>query len=70
MNHPHILKLITAFYHNGKHYIITPKADDNLYSLFENRNCLDDMNYLSWILQQLSGLANALEIIHEDPNSI
>lgn len=66
LGHAHINPFITAFCHGDLYYMLLPKAEMTLESVFE-KNRVDDIDHLSWLLPQLSGLADALDKVHREP---
>lgn len=65
-DHPHIIKLLAAFSHNDKHYLVFPWADGSLRSLWrENPAPSVDRQSVLWLIDQLVGLTGALGAIHQ-----
>jgi serine/threonine protein kinase len=62
--HPHLIQLITAFYHGREYYMIFPKARSSLRDVFKKEQHVGDTEYLLWLLRQLYGLAGGLNKIH------
>ncbi|KAE9983587.1 hypothetical protein EG328_009755 [Venturia inaequalis] len=62
--HPHLIQLITAFYHGNKYYMIFPKARTSLRDMFKNEEYTGNTSYLLWLLRQLTGLAGGIDKFH------
>ncbi|EON60848.1 CMGC/CDK protein kinase [Coniosporium apollinis CBS 100218] len=64
-NHPHLIKLLATFQHKQKYHLMFPYANANLRKYWEDRPHpnFDEATVL-WSLKQMTGIANALWVIH------
>lgn len=66
----HLNKLLVTFeanHNGGLFHLVFPWAESDLYSFWKHRR--PDSCHTAWIAQQLSGLASALALIHDDNES-
>ena len=63
--HPHLITLLATFKHHNKYHLIFPWADANLRKFWKDRPLpnFNEVTFL-WSLKQMSGIANALDSIH------
>lgn len=64
LNHPHLIKLITAFHHGDYYYMLFPKARCSLKDWFDIGDFLGDLKFVLWMLRQFEGVANGLHLVH------
>lgn len=63
--HPHLITLLCTFKHKGKYHLIFPYADANLRTYWEVRPSPSfDRATVLWSLRQMTGIAHALDSIH------
>jgi serine/threonine protein kinase len=64
--HSHLIQLLTTYTLGGEYHFLFPWADANLRKLWKNKGLppFNEQKYL-WTLQQMRGLASALQVIHE-----
>jgi serine/threonine protein kinase len=63
--HLHLITLLATFKHHNKYHLIFPWADANLRKFWKDRPFpnFDEVTFL-WSLKQMTGIANALDSIH------
>jgi serine/threonine protein kinase len=63
--HPHLITLLATFKHHNKYHLIFPWADANLRKFWKDRPFpnFNEATFL-WSLKQMTGIANALDSIH------
>jgi serine/threonine protein kinase len=63
--HPHLITLLATFKHKKKYHLVFPYANANLRKYWEDRPfpSFDEVTVL-WSLNQMTGIANALELVH------
>jgi serine/threonine protein kinase len=63
--HPHLIKLLATYHHKQKYHLMFPYANANLRKYWEDRPLpsFDEATVL-WSLKQMTGIANALLLIH------
>lgn len=64
IEHPHIVRLITAFRHGDHYYLVFPLAKFCLERLFEETEPEKSLKHIHWIIGQMAGVARALNAIH------
>lgn len=66
LNHPHIIRLISAYRHGENYSLIFPLADMSLRDMMKSNEVHEThmTKYVRWIATQLSGLASALSAMH------
>ncbi|KAF2805160.1 kinase-like protein [Mytilinidion resinicola] len=64
----HLIRLLTAFQHGDKYYLIFPFARSDLQKHFQlvDPRGQNQSKYVIWTLEQLQGLAEGLNHIHQD----
>jgi len=64
--HSHLIQLLATYTLRGEYHFLFPWADANLRKLWKNEVLppFNEQKYL-WALQQMRGLASALQVIHE-----
>ncbi|PQE04897.1 kinase domain-containing protein [Rutstroemia sp. NJR-2017a BBW] len=63
--HPHIIRLLATFKHGTRYHLIFPWAQFNLRTYWEeNANPEFDEPTVTWALEQMAGIANALMLVH------
>ena len=65
-SHGHLIQLLTTYTLGGEYHFLFPWADANLRKLWKNEGLppFNEQKFL-WTLQQMRGLASALQAIHE-----
>ena len=65
--HGHLIQLLATYTLGREYHFLFPWADANLRKLWKNEGLplFNERKYL-WTLQQMRGLASALQVIHED----
>jgi serine/threonine protein kinase len=64
-NHPHLIKLLATYKKEKKYHLMFPYADANLRTYWEDRPWPEfDEETVLWSLEQMTGIANALMVIH------
>ncbi|TVY44399.1 hypothetical protein LSUB1_G002054 [Lachnellula subtilissima] len=63
--HPHLIKLLATYKREEKYHLMFPYANANLRTYWEERPTpsFDETNVL-WSMRQMTGIANALNLIH------
>ncbi|TVY43939.1 Calcium/calmodulin-dependent protein kinase type 1D [Lachnellula occidentalis] len=63
--HPHLIKLLATYKMEGKYHLMFPYANANLRTYWEERPTpsFDEATVL-WSMRQMTGIANALNLIH------
>lgn len=69
LNHPHLIKIITAFHHGDDYYMLFPKAKHSLKDWFDTGDFLGNLDFVSWMLPQVEGVAQGLDIVHTNVSS-
>lgn len=62
----HLIKLLLAFRHGEKYFLLFEWADDNLLEFWKTRNVIISPSTESWAAQQCLGIAGAIRRIHGD----
>ena len=64
-SHPHLIKLLATYKHEGKYHLMFPYANANLRKYWDDRpNPAFDRATVLWSLRQMAGIANGLFRIH------
>ena len=72
LNHPHIIRLISAYRHGENYSLIFPLADMSLRDMMKSNEVHKThmTKYVKWIATQLSGLASGLSAMHNTAKSL
>ncbi|KAG4438024.1 hypothetical protein IFR05_006483 [Cadophora sp. M221] len=63
--HPHLIKLLATYKHDGKYHLMFPYANSNLRQYWDDRPLPDfSRETVLWSLRQMTGIANGLLRIH------
>ncbi|KAK0117494.1 hypothetical protein ONS95_011834 [Cadophora gregata] len=64
-HHPHLIKLLATYKHEGKYHLMFPYANANLKKYWDDRpNPAFDRVTVLWTVRQMAGIANGLCAIH------
>ncbi|KAH7381108.1 kinase-like domain-containing protein [Cadophora sp. MPI-SDFR-AT-0126] len=64
-NHPHLIKLLATYRHEGKYHLMFPYANANLRKYWDDRpDPVFDRATVLWSIRQMTGIANGLLQIH------
>jgi serine/threonine protein kinase len=70
-NHDHLVKAIAYYRYKGGHFFMFPFTEQgNLWEFWTNKENVSilDRPYLTWVFDQLTGLARGIEKIHHPPS--
>lgn len=62
--HQHLMELLATYRYKGKYHLLFPYADSNLRQFWEGSDKPDHMRLCKWALEQMHGLASAVDTIH------
>jgi serine/threonine protein kinase len=62
--HLHLVKLLTTYTYKGRYHFLCPFAKANLREYWNSTRVLRNQSTYIWVLEQMSGLASALNVIH------
>jgi serine/threonine protein kinase len=62
--HRHLVKLLATYKYKGKYHLLFPYADLNLRQFWERPVQPDNLKTFKWSLEQMRGLASAVNTIH------
>ncbi|KAH8590923.1 kinase-like domain-containing protein [Bisporella sp. PMI_857] len=63
--HPNLLKLLCTYRQEGKYHLLFRYANANLRKYWDDRPTIDfDSTNVLWSIRQMTGIANALQVIH------
>ncbi|MAD84153.1 MAG: hypothetical protein CL912_14415 [Deltaproteobacteria bacterium] len=64
-SHPHLIKLLATYKHEGKYHLMFPYANANLRKYWDDRpSPTFDRDTILWSVRQMTGIANGLFRIH------
>ncbi|KAH9211752.1 kinase-like domain-containing protein [Leptodontidium sp. 2 PMI_412] len=64
-HHPHLIKLLATYKHEGKYHLMFPYANANLRKYWDDRPSPEfNRDTVLWSLRQMTGIANGLLRIH------
>jgi serine/threonine protein kinase len=63
-HHPHLVELLTTYTYKGRFHLLCPYANANLRTYWRSNSPKKDWSNYHWALEQMAGLASALNEIH------
>ncbi|KAH7323473.1 kinase-like domain-containing protein, partial [Rhexocercosporidium sp. MPI-PUGE-AT-0058] len=70
-HHPHLIKLLATYKHEGRYHFMFPYANANLRTYWDDRpSPTFDRDTVLWSLRQMTGIANGLLRIHSFSDAV